>query len=83
MPKLPLWIPTLFCAFLCVSRLIGGPAYGTVFFSFLPMSFFFVGMVALAQWKRVDALERRVVELQQRVVEATRSDPSKDRPGST
>lgn len=73
MRKLPFWIPAMFCTFLSVSRLIGGPGYDPVFFCFLPMCFYFVGMGSLASWKRVDALERRIVELQQRVVEATQA----------
>lgn len=51
------WFPAGFGGFLSLTYLILGEAAAPVFYSFLPMCFFFSGAVQLALWRRLDALE--------------------------
>ena len=62
--KLGLWMPTAFCAFLSLFKLVLPDASDPAFYSFLPMCFFFSGVAGLVLWKRIDLLERRLAELE-------------------
>jgi hypothetical protein len=73
------WIPAAFCAFISlialfesigVSFFFGSTSYQgwwqPVFFSFLPMCFFFVGIGTTQMHREVRELKQRVAELEQR-----------------
>jgi hypothetical protein len=64
------WIPAAFCAFICLDALFFAPAgpvvewWKPVFFSFLPMCFFFVGSVTWRMQKEIQELRKQVSDLQ-------------------
>ena len=65
------WIPAVFCAFLSLLALtmqIGSDssAWKPAFYSFLPMCFFFVGVVTFQMRSEIRELRNQVAELQQK-----------------
>jgi hypothetical protein len=79
MKKIGYWIPGVFCAFISLIALFGsiGPHlfFGTrsyevwwqpVFFAFLPMCFFFVGIGTTHLHRELNELRRRIAELEQK-----------------
>jgi len=64
------WLP--FAYVLCLSGIDfwaamqwRGPGYShTSFFAFLPMAFFFAGLVLMRYRKRIEALEKRIAEIE-------------------
>ena len=63
------WAPVAFCAFICLIVLFT-PSSGNiewwkpVFFSFLPMCFFFVGAATSQMQKEIRELRKQVADLQ-------------------
>jgi len=56
--KIGIWTAFAFCAVLSVMKqFLPGGTGDPAFYSFLPRCFFFVGMVQLSLWKRIDSLE--------------------------
>jgi hypothetical protein len=64
------WTPAAFCAFLCLNALFTAPGSGNgewwkpVFFSFLPMCFFFVGSATSRMQREIQELQKQVADLQ-------------------
>lgn len=73
------WIPPAFCGLLSVFMLfLPNGAGAPVFYSFLPMAFFFVAMNQVATWKRMDALQASLEE-RSRNADATSAAESAER----
>ena len=72
--KLGHWTPAAFCAFICLNALFIAPSTGNVewwkpvFFSFLPMCFFFVGSATSQMQKEIQELREQVADLQRKQV---------------
>jgi hypothetical protein len=68
------WTPAAFCAFICLNALFIAPSSGNVewwkpvFFSFLPMCFFFVGSATSQMQKEIQELRKQVADLQSKHV---------------
>ncbi len=68
------WTPAAFCAFICINALFFAPKdvnvewWKPVFFSFLPMCFFFVGSATWQMQKEIRDLRKQVTALQNKQV---------------
>lgn len=68
------WIPAGFCAFICLLALFFAPGspgsewWKPVFLSFLPMCFFFVGVVTSQTQREIRELRKQVSDLQNKQV---------------
>ena len=68
------WTPAVFCAFICLNALFIAPSTGNVewwkpvFFSFLPMCFFLVGLATSQMQKEIRELRKQVADLQSKQV---------------
>lgn len=66
------WTAAAFCAFICFIALFVSPGSGNtewwkpVFFSFLPMCFFFIGSGTLRMEKEIRELKKQIKDLQGR-----------------
>ncbi len=66
------WTPAAFCAFISLTALsIWGRSSGSgwwqpIFFSFLPMCFFFVGIVTFGMHRELRELRKRLDDLEQK-----------------
>ena len=61
--KISIWIPAAFCAMLSLMKMFSPNGTGDpAFYSFLPMCFFFVALVQLSLWKRIEMLETALQE---------------------
>jgi hypothetical protein len=65
------WAPAAFCAFICLNALFFTPGtrgvvewWKPVFFSFLPMCFFFVGCAMSQMQRELRDLRKQVADLQ-------------------
>jgi hypothetical protein len=64
------WAPAAFCAFICLNSLFLAPVtpgvewWKPMFFSFLPMCFFFVGSATWQMQKEIRELRKQVAALQ-------------------
>jgi hypothetical protein len=72
--KLGHWVPAAACAFICLEVLFFSPKdvsvewWKPVFFSFLPMCFFFVGSATSQMQKEIQELRKQVADLQSKKV---------------
>ena len=56
--KISIWTPAAFCAMLSIMKMFLPDGSGDpVFYSFLPMCFFFVAAVHHSLWKRIETLD--------------------------
>ena len=68
--KISHWIPAAFCAFICLNALFFAPTspgvewWKPVFFSFLPMCFYFVVAEISQMQKEIRELRKQVTDLQ-------------------
>jgi hypothetical protein len=65
------WVPAAFCAFISILPLLATsiPDAGwwkPVFFSFLPMCFFFVGSATFQSQREIGELRQKLAELEQK-----------------
>ena len=61
--KILIWTPAAFCAMLSIMKMFSPDGSGDpIFYSFLPMCFFFVGAVHHSLWNRIEALETALRE---------------------
>ena len=68
------WLPAIFCAFLsllALSMQIGSDssAWKPAFYSFLPMCFFFVGLVTLQMQREIRELKTKMAEVHDKRVD--------------
>jgi hypothetical protein len=68
------WTPAAFCAFICLNALFFAPSspgvewWKPIFFSFLPLCFFFVGSATSQMQKEIRELRKQVTDLQDKQV---------------
>ncbi len=56
--KIGIWAPTAFCVFLSIMKMFSPEgSFDPAFYSFLPICFFFVGIVHQSLWTRIESLE--------------------------